>query len=197
MALKGQTTTADYLEWDVAMNLIRQLYRDGNYRLSVYFGCGCFWGLRFSDLSVLSWRQMLSTDTLTITEKKTGKRRTIHINKEIQAHIQACHDKLGIKDDSEPYLLNRFGNIMSIQMVNRHLKTIKAKYHLKVNHISTHLTRKTFGRHVVDMAGPNAEMALIKLAELFNHVGSGTSVTRRYLGLRAEELQEVYDSLQF
>ena len=197
MSLKGQYTTADYLEWDVAMNLIRQLYRDGDYRMSVFFGCGCFFGLRYSDLSVLSWEQLLNSDTLTINEKKTGKRRVIRINKGLQTHIRACHDKLGIKDDSQPYLLNRFGGIQSIQMVNRRLKAIKEKYHLKVKNISTHLCRKTFGRHVVSMAGPNAEMALIKLAELFNHVGSGTSVTRRYLGLRQEELGEVYDSLQF
>ena len=197
MSLKGQYTTADYLEWDVAMNLIRQLYRDGDYRMSVFWGCSCFLGLRYSDLSVLTWGQLLSSDTLSIIEKKTGKRRTIRINKGLQAHIKLCHDELGIIDDSQPYLLNRFGGIQSIQMVNRLLKDIKVKYHIKMGNISTHSGRKTFGRHIVEMAGPNAEMALIKLAELFNHVGSGTSVTRRYLGLRQEELGEVYDSLQF
>ena len=45
------------------------------------------------------------------------------------------------------------------------------------------------------MAGPDAEMALIKLSELVNH--SSPSVTRRYLGLRQEELGEVYESLTF
>jgi hypothetical protein len=45
------------------------------------------------------------------------------------------------------------------------------------------------------MAGSDAEMAIIKLSEIFNHASS--LVTRRYLGLRQEELGEVYDSLQF
>ena len=40
------------------------------------------------------------------------------------------------------------------------------------------------------MAGENSEVALIKLAELFNH--SSTSITRRYLDLRQQELREVY-----
>ena len=40
-----------------------------------------------------------------------------------------------------------------------------------------------------------SEMALIKLSELFNH--STPQITRRYLGLRQEELLEVYDSLTF
>ena len=80
-------------------------------------------------------------------------------------------------------------------MVNRHFKTIKVKYQIKVRNFSTHSLRKTFGRRVVDMAGAEAEMALIKLSELFNH--SSPMITRRYLGLRQEELGEVYDSLSF
>jgi hypothetical protein len=38
-------------------------------------------------------------------------------------------------------------------------------------------------------------MALIKLSEIFNH--SSPMITRRYLGLRAQELEEVYNSLHF
>jgi hypothetical protein len=38
-------------------------------------------------------------------------------------------------------------------------------------------------------------MALIKLSELFNH--SSPQITRRYLGIRQEELMEVYESLNF
>ena len=42
---------------------------------------------------------------------------------------------------------------------------------------------------------PDAEMALIKLSELFNH--ASPMVTRRHLGLRREELGEVYEMLRF
>lgn len=80
-------------------------------------------------------------------------------------------------------------------MVNRHLKRIKTVYQVKVRNISTHSLRKTFGRRVVDMSGPDAVMALIKLSELFNH--SSPMVTRRYLGLRQEELGAVYEKLTF
>lgn len=55
--------------------------------------------------------------------------------------------------------------------------------------------RKTFGRKVVETAGENSEFALIKLSELFNHADIQT--TRRYLGLRTEELLETYDMLSF
>ena len=48
---------------------------------------------------------------------------------------------------------------------------------------------------VVETAGENSEFALIKLSELFNHADIQT--TRRYLGLRTEELLETYDMLSF
>ena len=74
-------------------------------------------------------------------------------------------------------------------------KETKSKYNLKIEHFSTHSLRKTFGRKVVEQAGENSEMALIKLSELFNH--SSPMITRRYLGLRHEELMNVYDELIF
>ena len=177
------------------MNLIRRLFRDGNYRMSLLIGCGCFFGLRYSDLSRLTWEQLLSGDSFAIYEHKTGKRREIRINKSFQDFIRECYVAMKVRDISQPCFLNRFGSVITNQMLNRHFKLIKARYQIKVRNFSTHSLRKTFGRRVVDLAGANAEMALIKLSEIFNH--SNPQVTRRYLGLRQEELGEVYNSLQF
>ena len=196
MALRNQYTTADYIEWDEAMNLVRRLYRDGNYRMSLLVGCGCFFGLRFSDLRTLRWEQVLSdTGSFALIEKKTGKRREIKINKGFQRHIMDCWRALGSPDQSQPCFLSKYQTVLTSQMVNRHLKRVKTVYHIKVQNLSTHSLRKTFGRRVVEMAGTDSEMALIKLSELFNH--SSSMVTRRYLGLRQEEIQEVYEGLKF
>ena len=196
MALRNQYTTADYIEWDKAMNLVRRLYRDGDYRMSLIVGCGCFFGLRFSDLRMLRWEQVLSdTGAFAIYEKKTGKRREIKVNKGFQQHIRDCWQALGRPDLSKPCFLSKYGTVLTSQMVNRHLKKIKTVYQVKVRNISTHSLRKTFGRRVVDMAGSDSEMALIKLSEIFNH--ASPMATRRYLGLRQEELGEIYDSLVF
>ena len=51
MSLKYSSTTADYLQWSEAMNLIRKLAKDGNYRISLLISLGCFTGLRISDNS--------------------------------------------------------------------------------------------------------------------------------------------------
>lgn len=196
MALKNQYTTADYIEWDEAMNLVRRLYRDGDFRMSLLIGCGCFFGLRFSDLRTLRWEQVLSKEgVFFLIEQKTGKRREIKVNKGFQQHIRDCWRALGNPSLSQPCFLSKYGTVLTSQMVNRHLKRVKTVYQLKAKNVSTHSLRKTFGRRVVDMAGPDAEMALIKLSELFNH--SSPSVTRRYLGLRQEELGEVYERLMF
>ena len=75
------------------------------------------------------------------------------------------------------------------------LKEIKKKYRLKIKNFSCHSLRKTFGRQVYNMNSDNSELALVKLMELFNH--SSVSITKRYLGLRQEEILETYDCLSF
>ena len=195
MALKNQHTTADYIEWDEAMNLVRRLYRDGDYRSSLLIGCGCFFGLRFSDLRTLRWEQLLSGDSFSLYEQKTGKHREIKINIGFRRHIEDCFQALRIVDPSQPCFVSKYGTVLTSQLVNRQLKIIKTRYQVNIHNFSTHTFRKTFGRRVVSMAGPDAEMALIKLSELFNH--ASPMVTRRYLGLRREELGEVYERLSF
>lgn len=154
-----------------------------------------FFGLRISDLLSLSWEQILF-ESFVLNEKKTGKHREIKVNASVQEHIKECYKALDIKDPHEKCFLNRYGDVVSIQRINVVLKEIKVKYMLKdVQHFSTHSFRKTFGRKVVEMAGENSEMALIKLGEIFNH--TSTSITRRYLGLRQQELSEVYNALHF
>ena len=197
MSAKHSYTTADYLPWDTAMSLVRRLYRDGNYRMSLLVGCGCFFGLRISDLRQLIWRQILDKDEVIIWEQKTDKRRVIKINRGFQAHIRDCHEAMHIIDDDRPCFLSRFGSIISLQMVNRELKTLRVKYQLHIDNFSTHTLRKTWARKIYENenAEGRGDMALLKLSELMNH--SAPSITRRYIGLRQQELGEVYDSLQF
>lgn len=195
MSVKNSRTTADYLDWDVMLNLIRRLYKDGDYRMSLFIGCGCFFGLRVSDLRKLTWSMLLSGDKFELHEQKTGKRRVVKINADFKSHIQECHDALGIIDDNEPCFLSRKGMIMSTQRINVRLKEIKSQYRLKIDNFSCHSLRKAFGRKVFEASGENAQMALVKLSELFNH--SSVAITKIYLGLRQDELLETYDLLQF
>lgn len=195
MSVRNSHTTADYLEWNVMLNLIRKLYRDGDYRMSLFVGCGCFFGLRVSDLRKLTWGMLLNEDKFILNEQKTGKRRTIKINSDFQKHIQQCYNALEISDIDEACFLSRKNMVMSTQRINVQLKEIKKKYNIKIDNFSCHSLRKAFGRKVFESSGENAQMALVKLSELFNH--SSVAITKIYLGLREKELLETYDLLDF
>ena len=195
MSLKYSTTTADYLVWSDAMNLIRKLAKDENFKMSLLVALGCFTGLRISDILALRWEQILSTEEFTIIEKKTGKKRVLRLNSQLQQHIQECYEHIQPIGLKAPILVSQKGTVFTIQRINVILKEIKRKYRLKVKNFSCHSLRKTFGRQVYNMNSENSELALVKLMELFNH--SSLAITKRYLGLRQEEILETYDCLTF
>ena len=195
MSLKYSTTTADYLVWSDAMNLIRKLAKDENYKMSLLIALGCFTGLRISDILALRWEQILSTEEFNIIEKKTGKKRVLRLNSQLQQHIQECYEHIQPIGLKAPILVSQKGTVFTIQRINVILKEIKRKYRLKVKNFSCHSLRKTFGRQVYNMNSENSELALVKLMELFNH--SSLAITKRYLGLRQEEILETYDCLTF
>ncbi len=195
MSLKYSTTTADYLVWSDAMNLIRKLAKDENYKMSLLIALGCFTGLRISDILALRWEQILSTEELTIIEKKTGKQRTLRLNTQLQKYITECYKHIKSIGVNAPILVSQKGTVFTIQRINVILKEVKRKYRLHVGNFSCHSLRKTFGRQVYTMNDNNAGLALVKLMELFNH--SSVAITKRYLGLRQEEILETYDCLSF
>ena len=195
MSLKYSHTTADYLVWSDAMNLIRKLAKDGNYKMSLLVALGCYTGLRISDILALRWSQILSVSEFTIIEKKTGKQRTLRLNPQLQKHIKDCYDHIQPLTIKSPILVSQKGTVFSVQRINVILKEVKKKYRLKIHNFSCHSLRKTFGRQVYNMNSDNSELALVKLMELFNH--SSVSITKRYLGLRQEEILETYDCLSF
>ena len=131
MSLKYSTTTADYLVWSDAMNLIRKLAKDKNYKMSLLIALGCFTGLRISDILALTWEQILSTEEFTITEKKTGKRRTLRLNTQLQQHIQECYEHIQPLTVQSYILVSQKGTVFTIQRINVILKEIKKKYRLK------------------------------------------------------------------
>ncbi len=195
MSLKYSSTTADYLVWSDAMNLIRKLAKDGNYKISLLIALGCFTGLRISDILALRWKQILNTSEFTVIEKKTNKVRTIRINAQLGQLIKECYEQVKPIGINSPILVSQKGTVFTIQRINVILKEVKKKYKLKIKNFSCHSLRKTFGRQVYNMNSDNSELALVKLMELFNH--SSVTITKRYLGLRQEELLNTYDCLSF
>ena len=91
--------------------------------------------------------------------------------------------------------LSRKKLVYSMQLLNVKLKEIKKRYNVKIENFSCHSLRKCFGRKIFESSGENAQLALVKLSDLFNH--NSVSITKIYLGLRQEEIMEAYDLLDF
>lgn len=194
MALKGQYTTADYLQWNEAMMLVKKLYRDGRYRDSILLATGFMTGLRISDILRLTFTDILNDDMLIINEKKTGKRREIPLSKDYKKHIEDCFKAMGLSDTTKPMFLSYQGSVITIQMVNKTLHGLKSQYNLSIEHFTSHSLRKTFARRIYDTA-KDREYALIKLSLVLGH--SNCAITRRYLGIKREEILDCYAALDW
>jgi len=195
MSAKFSTTTSDHLEWGQAMNLIRNLYNDGDYKISLLVSFGSFWGLRISDILSLKWEQVYELDEFELVEKKTKKSRTIKINSQLRRHIEDCYQQIRPRTNDEFIFTSQKGGIYSVQRINVILKDLRTKYNLKIKNFSSHSLRKCFGREIFNRSTENAELAIVKLSQLFNH--SSPSITRRYLGISQKELLDTYDVLSF
>jgi len=194
MALKGQLTKASYLEWD-SMLLLQKLERDYQFKFELLVAVGCFTGLRIGDILKLKWSDVIGKDVLQIKEGKTKKVRHININPNLYEVITRLHQLMEIEDDNELMFINNTRTkVINIQYINRRLKEITEKYNLNIpiNATSSHMFRKTLGRHVWAINN-YSEKSLILLSELFNH--SSTKVTKIYLGIKQEEIGDVYLNL--
>lgn len=195
MSLPGQKTTTSAMSWDDFRSLILKLERDGDYKFCLLIAAGCFLGLRINDLLQLRYYQFENSDILTIQEKKTKKTRRIKINSDLRELMGRIKGKMKVSDSTQYIFVNKYGTKPIDQSyVNVKLKEIFKKYNINIEtNISSHLFRKTLGRRVLILNHYSNE-AVILLMELFSH--SSPAITRRYLGLREQEILDVYDSLR-
>ncbi|UAB82385.1 tyrosine-type recombinase/integrase [Marixanthomonas sp. SCSIO 43207] len=178
-------TGSKYIDYDRASNIGRRLIkREENKNFGLLIICGINLGMRISDLLSLTFDQ-LKCETFKITEKKTGKLRQLKVNDHIRDALTFFKDDLIYEMGGHAFTSQK-GSVFSPQHVNRLLKK-----NLKGN-FSSHSLRKSFGRRVWDNDN-QSERSLIYLSELFNH--SSTQITRTYLGIKQEELNDIYMSL--
>jgi integrase len=194
MSLKGSNTTATYLEWAEFQFLIQRLEKDKDYKYCLLIATGVYTGLRISDLLNIKYSDIIGKERLVVTEKKTNKRREIKINKDLRELVERIFQLQSITNSDSYMFINRFGNKpIDKSYVNVQLKRIQRKYRIKLDAgFSTHTFRKTLGRRVLSV-NDNSEMSIYLLMELFGH--SSPQITKRYLGIRQQEIFDVYDAL--
>lgn len=178
-------TGSTYLDYDYTLNKAFKLLKDDKTKsFGLFVICGINLGLRVDDLSKLSFEQ-LRQDSFEITEGKTNKKKVLKVNDRIKQALSH------FESDLRGYaFISQKGTPFSSQHINRLLKS-----HFRGvggGTVSSHSLRKCFGRRVWDNDN-QSERALIYLSQLFNH--SSTQVTRVYLGIQQEELNDIYMSL--
>jgi integrase len=109
MSRSGQNTTTSYLEWNEFTSLIHRLERDGEFKFALLIALGTFTGLRISDLLTLRYSDFGNGDILKLKEGKTGKERSIKINKDLREIIERIKNKFAIEDTSQLIFLNKYG----------------------------------------------------------------------------------------
>lgn len=193
MALKGQRTTTGFVQWTELTNLILKLERDGENKFSLLIGTGAFTGLRISDILSTKWSQLIDKEVIELNEKKTGKFRKIKINSDLKRLVENNYEAMGSPDLDTFVFVNKYGTKqINVQWVNTKLKEIFTKYGIKTESPSSHTLRKSFGRRIWEI-NDYSEKSLVLLSELFQH--SNIQITKRYLGIKEQELFDVYDSL--
>lgn len=191
MALKGQKTTSDFLEWEKMQSLVLKLERDNELKFALLIATGSYIGLRISDLLQLRWNQLLNQENFTIIERKTKKIRKITINQELQVILNRLFIQLQA-NENDLMFANRFGDKpFSIQYLNFKLKEIFTTYKIKGQY-SSHFMRKTLGRRIWEV-NKYSDQALLLLSQLFNHTSITT--TKIYLGIRETEISNLYLSV--
>ena len=180
MSIKGSITKSDYINYDEALNTGRKLLnRDKTSIFGLYIIVSINAGMRIGDVLQLTWEDLRNGEK-TFREEKTGKARKVIFNETIKDSLNAFDYREGL------VFLSQKGGVFTRQQINRKLKQVFFK---KGYNISSHSLRKTFGRRVYEVSN-ESERALLDLMNVFNH--SSLAVTKEYLGIRQEEINDVY-----
>ena len=165
-----------------------EYFRDkGEFRNYCLIVLGVHTALRISDLLKLRWSDVYDEERkkffphITLTEKKTGKVKSIALN-EHAVHALRCY--LPYRHGTYIFESTRHGRPIdrsqAWRIIHEAANAIDA-----TGHISCHSLRKTWGYHAW-----TSGVSPVVIMDVYNH--SSYAVTRRYLGVTQDDLDRAY-----
>ena len=138
--------------------------------------------LRLSTNDVYDFKNRRVRKTITITEKKTGKSKTIALHKTIITALSACFPsaKPGIPLIRNKRTCKAIGRIQAYRIIRTAAESLNFSYR-----VSCHSLRKTFGYHAW-----KSGVSPAVIMEIYNHTSLTT--TKRYLGVSQDDKNSVY-----
>jgi len=172
------------------LNYFKTQNQPRNYVLATL---GVYTALRISDIlnincnDVYDFTKNKVRKSITITEQKTKKQKTIALNKTVISALKAYRPQA---EPNKPLILNpKTGNAIKRIQAYRIIRTAAETIGIDYN-VSCHSLRKTFGYR----AWQNGISPVI-LMDIYNH--SSMAVTQRYLGVAQDDLNMVYIGIEF
>ena len=177
--------------------LMNYYLEKGNLRNYLLIILGIYTALRDSDLLNIKWGDVYDFERgeirthLNMKEKKTGKSKSIAINKKAAHALKEYFSAIdGYKSEGDFIFQNNRKSNAAISRVQAWRIIREAGDAVGIERISCHSLRKTFGYHAWQ-AGIPAPVIM----DIFNH--SSYAVTRRYLGVNQDDRDEVYMNAAF
>lgn len=180
MSTKNSITTANYIDFDKALNKGKSLLETKDKNFGFYIIVAIHSGLRIGDILRLT-SEDFNRGYVEFREQKTNKAKKVRLD---HKEIASAYNK--IKSSKPEIFISQKGSIFSSQQINRKLKQV---FKAKGKNISSHSLRKTFGRRVYETFG-ETEKALVMLSKIYNH--SSVGITRTYLDITQEEIEDIY-----
>jgi integrase len=195
MGRKGVLTEAEPLTMVEFNKLVDGLYQDKEYKWELFCRLAFCCAYRYSDVQSLIWKEILKKGYIDRIEHKTGKSRKIIFSESVSSKIEELYILLGQPDKNSTVIENpKTNKPYTVKHINQMLKVFRVKYRLKIGNFSTHTFRKTFGRKLYDESENKSE-ALLLLNKIFKH--SSIEVTKTYIGLTQDEINDVFLSIRF
>lgn len=163
----------------------------GQLRNYVLFTLGVYTALRVGDLLKLRWKDVYDVrrrkmrETVTLTEQKTGKPKTVALHPLAVHALEMLFESLE-EPDKENYVFEsrQKGRPISRVQAYRIIRDGAEAIELEGT-ISCHSLRKTFGYH-----SWQGGISPAVIMEIYNH--SSFQVTRRYLGVSQDDKNKAY-----